>query len=86
MTPAFCPAPGVSVTRPATSRNASALPAVPTGTSSLTWSTACSPPGTVTDAELNDTECGEPAALAWATPNVIAELPWFRIVMCFCFE
>ena len=73
------------MTSPATSRNASALPAIRPDVQRH-FHCRLAPAGTDTDPELNDTECAEPAALAWATPNVIAELPWFRIGIRFVFE
>ncbi len=84
---------GVKVTRPATSRNASELPTVPTGTFSVTFTAALPPAGTLIDEIAPPTMpllviasvCGEPAWFATAMLNVAADAPLLssRIVRVF---
>ena len=76
---------GVNWTMPATSRKERPapfdVPAVATGTLSVTSTTALPCAGTVTDDWPRLTACGAPAGLACETLNVAATGPWFFSVI-----
>ena len=62
---------------PATSRNASELPTVATGTRSVIEKVTKLPAGTASEDVLSDTECAEPAWFVTATSNDAGDEPLF---------